>query len=354
MILLIKMSSKKHFIELLNEKVSGKSEHLELTKKVAHRLIERIKIMQFYSNSYSFTLNFQEGNFDTIDLLNFARKNGLDGIDIHIDSGGKKSLRKKSEKGLEKIRFLAKKLKLGINLELSSTSREEVDSVVKIAKTLGVKNIRVYILYSGHVSKIIKKATKDLKYMSEIAKQDNLLFIVETHEVLKSKELVKIIKKVNSSRVRLLFDFGNMINANENPIDALKITSPYVSLVHMKGVKKIRIKEGYGQIGVLEGEDDLPQMRMLFTLLLLGESEPQVKFYVLQQEVGYKSPPYRFENEGRDPLIPSRGSSVTQLNKNKSVKENLLLEKRNAINQVRYVRNLLEQMSRMSQSIIKE
>jgi len=219
---------------------------------------------------------------------------------------------------------------------------------------LDVKNIRVYIPHSGNISEIIKNSIKDLKYISGIAKQHKLFFVVEPHEVLKSNELVRIIKKVNSPQIRLLFDFGNMINANEDPFDALKIMAPYISQVHMKGVKKIRIKGGFEQKGVPEGEGDLPQMRLLFDLLLLGKSEPQVKFYALEQEVGFKSPPFRFDSEDENPFIPNRKPSNTCFDKNKSVKENLLLEKQNACKQVQYVKSLLKQMKTRSKLIIRE
>jgi len=348
------VSLQKHFIDLLNENVVSNNASPKVTKKIAQKLMERIKVIKLYAHSYAFKLNFQEGRFDVIKLLNFAYENGLDGIDIRYDVGGKKSLRKKSKKELDTVRLLAQKLKLGINLEVSSSSNKTIDSVVKIAKVLQVKNIRFYIRYGGHVSEIIKKGIKDLKYISEIAKREELFFVIEPHEVLKSKEIVQILKKVESPSIKLMFDFGNMINANENPLNALKVMAPHISQVHMKGVKRIRLKRGYEQIGVLEGEGDLPQMRMLFTLLLLGESEPQVKFYALEQEVGYASPPYRHKSEGKNPLIPYRKSSFTNIDKNKTIKENLLLEKRNATKQVQYVRSLLKQMETMSKLVIKE
>ena len=75
--------------------------------------------------------------------MNFAHENRLNGINIHIDFGGKKNLRKKSKNGLEYIRLQAEKLKLGINLEISSTSKEEVNSIVRIARILDVKNSSV-------------------------------------------------------------------------------------------------------------------------------------------------------------------------------------------------------------------
>ena len=44
--------------------------------------------------------------------------------------------------------------------------------------------------------------------------------------------------------------------------------------------------------------------------------------------------------------------SVTYLDKNKSVEENLLLEKQNACKQVQYVKSLLKQMETMSNLIL--
>ena len=104
------------------------------------------------------------------------------------------------------------------------------------------------------------------------------------------------------------------------------------------------LKKGYESLGVLEGKGDLPQMGLLFSLLLLGKLKPQVKFSALEQEVGYHSPLFRFDNEEKNPLIPNREPSVTYLDKNKSVKQTLLFERENARKQVRYVKNLLKQM----------
>lgn len=347
------MTIQKYFLDLLKE--NGANTDVlspKLTKKVAQKLIERIRLIKLYAHSYAFALNFEYGGFDVVDLLNFAYEEGLDGIDMHIDYGKDQSLRQKSQKELKKIKVHAKKLGLGINLEISSTCKEEVDCAVKIAKILSAKNIRVYIRYGGHVSEIIKKGIQDLEHISKVAEKNDLQFVLEPHEVLKSQEVVEIIKKVNSPRLGLLFDFGNMITANENPLDALRIMSPYIHQVHMKGVKKIRIKGGDEQIGVPQGEGDLPQIRMLFNLLLLGESESQVKFYGLEQEVGYHSPPFRFDDEDKDPLIPDRGPSNTSLDKKRHIKEELLLEKQNACKQIQYVRNLLEQLRTLSELML--
>ncbi|MBW1724484.1 MAG: hypothetical protein JRJ33_03745 [Deltaproteobacteria bacterium] len=60
----------------------------------------------------------------------------------------------------------------------------------------------------------------------QYAGESDLYFVLEQHEDLKSHEIVDIITQVNSPRIGLLFDFGNMINANEEPLAALYTTAP--------------------------------------------------------------------------------------------------------------------------------
>jgi len=68
--------------------------------------------------------------------------------------------------------------------------------------------------------------------------------------------------------------------------------------------------------------------------------------------VGYYSPPYRFDNEEADPLIPDREPSQTYLDGNSSLEEALLAERENAHKQVRYVRGLLKELRIEAESFL--
>jgi len=192
-----------------------------------------IKKINLHVNSFGFILNFKHGNFNAMDLLDFASDEGLSGVDIDISYGDNNILRNKSKKELELLKLHAKKLGLTIDLDISSTSKSEVHRAVDTAKILGVKRIRLYVRHHGYVSEIIKKTVIDLKLVAKLAETNNLQFLLEQHEALKSEELVRIIKAVNSSRVRLLFDFGNMINTNEKPLGALKKLLPYIQILNL-------------------------------------------------------------------------------------------------------------------------
>ncbi len=321
----------------------------EFRKEIALKLLQRLFRVKLYAHTYAFFLNFRHGYFDMHDLIEFAYQEGLDGVSAHIDSGEARSLSQKTVAELREIKSRARRLGLGINLEISSTSREEVNSVVQIARMLDVKNIRVYIRYGGRLSKIIQKGIEDLKDIAKIARANDLQFVLEQHEDLKSQELVNIITQVNSSRIGLLFDFGNMITAYEEPLTALNTMLPYIRQVHLKGIRRINKEAGFAHFGMQEGEDDLPQMKMLFDLLMLGDNEPQVKTFSLEQVIGYYAPAFRFKNEDQDPVIPERGPSETPLDKNIPLKDSLLMEKRNACDQLRFVRNILEQLKTIAE-----
>jgi sugar phosphate isomerase/epimerase len=329
----------KYFRDLLEEK-AGENIGLpipKLTKRLAQKLLERIENVKLYAHDYAFSLNFGYG-FTIFDLLNFAYEEGLQGVNCHIEH-----LEGKTDQELEYVISIAQKLALEMNIELSTTKEEDVNEAARIAKVMGVKNVRVYVLYPGRLDEIIEKAIEDLKIIAEIAEENDLQFVLEPHEVLKSNEFLNIIKEVNSPRVNLLFDFGNMTNANEEPLPALQNMSPYIRQLHLKGVRRVQNEEktGYSQVGIRQGIGDLPQMKMIFDNLLLGDSKPQVIIYGLEQEVGYESPPFRFDGEGPNPLIPERKPSKTLFNPDYSVPENLRMEIRDARNQVQYVRNIL-------------
>ena len=70
----------------------------------------------------------------------------------------------------------------------------------------------------------VTKAIDELKYAAKKAKELGIEVVLEQHEDLKSSELVKIVKKVNQGlntpHLFMLYDFGNMVNAFERPLEA--------------------------------------------------------------------------------------------------------------------------------------
>jgi hypothetical protein len=226
-----------------------------------------------------------------------------------------------------------------------------------VALQLGTTELRVYVRPENEMrlSNLKAMAIRDLSNIARLAEQHQLRFVLEPHEVLKSHELVDIIETVNSPRVRLLFDFGNMVNAHEHPLEALQTMAPYITQVHAKDVKIVSAERGFQQVGVESGTGDLNLVKLIHDLLLLGSDAPQVQSIGLEEEVGYVSPPYRFAGEDEDPLIPSRAKSSTRVPSNSAeLPRALAAELTNAHRQITTVREILARLNDLAAGALED
>ena len=74
----------------------------------------------------------------------------------------------------------------------------------------------------------------------------------------------------------LLFDFANMINANEHPIEALKTMAPHITQVHIKDAFIVKEPGGLGHKACISGQGGMPFKALLTQLICLGDDEPHV------------------------------------------------------------------------------
>jgi sugar phosphate isomerase/epimerase len=322
-----------------------------LTDALARRLLERLGQLRLFAHAYPLLTNLTHGRVTPADLLDFAYRHELQGLSLHLLDGEANSLSQMSPAQLQAFAAKAKALGLDVHLEISSTLKTDVDQVTAIALALGVRNIRVYSRYEGTLSRVMDVIETDLHYLAQQADAHDLNFDFEQHEELKSGEIAQLLNRLNHPRLHALFDFGNMINACEQPLEALRNLAPHIRQTHMKGVRIVPEHNGFGHYGVLQGsdEDDLPGARMLFELLMLGDSSPQVIAFILEQENHYVAPAFRQRIEAADPFIAYREMSETPLPNGYSLEQMLADEHRWANNQVAYVRRLLAEFRTLAE-----
>jgi len=305
-----------------------------LDRKLAEKLHMRVENIKLYLHSYALLWNFEQGGFSVRDMMDLAKEQSLDGITLHILDGGKKyALEFRSPQELRDLAAYAKARGLGLNLETSSTAKAEIDKIVAIARHIGVRSLRVYIRSEGRITEIANQAVEDLVYAAQIAAKHDLEIVLENHEVLMAEELVDVIKKVGSPHIRLLYDFGNMINSNEDSYSALQTMAPYVTQVHFKDIVIGEQNGVRGQLGVKSGTGMVNQQKLLFDLLMLGDNEAQVPIIAIEEEVAFFSPLRRFADEPENPFIAKRLPSTTPFPKilSEEKKQRLLLsEMKNA------------------------
>jgi len=321
-----------------------------LTAERAATLIDRIDRVRLFGHAYALLTNLTYGGYGPDDVLDFAYDHDLVGVCIHLLDGEERSLGRMSDDRLRAFGARAQSLGLDVHLEISTTLHDEVSEVVRIAGLVGVRRIRVYSRFEGSLSSVLARVEADLHHLARIADEHDLHFTFEQHEELKSTEIAALLGAVHHPRLHALFDFGNMINAAERPLEAFAALAPHIDQVHLKGVHIVPEPAGTGHRGVLMGsaEDDLPGARMIFDTLMLGDDEPQVIALALEQENLYRAPAFRHRGEAADPFIPYREMSTTGIPQGWQLGDLLQAERRWAVNQITYVREILARLRELA------
>jgi sugar phosphate isomerase/epimerase len=348
------MTADARFRALLGVNADGAPPLPPLDAALARRILERTEHVPFFAHSYTLIHNQDYGTATTRDLLEFAYVHGLSGLCLHLNDGGKSAVGRMTGPEREAFRAHYQSLGLRLHLEISATDKAEVDRAVGCALDLGVTNIRVYARYEGSLSTVIEKIYADMSYAAECANRHALNIDYEQHEDLKAAEIAGVLARIGDPRINALFDYTNSLNAHEEPLEALRILAPYIRQAHIKGGRKIVEGRGWGQLGVTQGgpDDTLPGNRMLYELLMLGETSPQVVCFALEQEVGYYAPPFRLEGEEPDPLIKFREPSETPLDPSKPLTRHLLDEQRWAVDQIAWNRGVVATLREICASAV--
>ncbi|EMX5276482.1 sugar phosphate isomerase/epimerase family protein [Escherichia coli] len=294
----------------------------------ARKILQRVDTLPLYLHAYAFHLNMRLERVLPADLLDIASENNLRGVKIHVLDGERFSLGNMDDKELSAFGDKARRLNLDIHIETSASDKASIDEAVAIALKTGASSVRFYPRYEGNLRDVLSIIANDIAYVRETYQDSGLTFTIEQHEDLKSHELVSLVKESEMESLSLLFDFANMINANEHPIDALKTMAPHITQVHIKDA--LIVKEPGG----------------------LGHDEPQVTAYGLEEEVDYYAPAFRFEDEDDNPWIPYRQMSETPLPENHLLDARLRKEKEDAINQINHVRNVLQQIKQEANHLL--
>ncbi|KKI48761.1 hypothetical protein XK97_02430 [Obesumbacterium proteus] len=318
----------------------------------ATKILQRADNIPLYLHAYAFHLNMRVEKILPENLLDIASQHQLKGIKVHVLDGESQSLSCANDERLQQFGEKARRLGLDIHIETSASDAKTIDQAVAIAMKSGASSVRFYPRYEGHLDAVLAQIRQDIHYIKENYQHSGLTFTLEQHEDLKGHELVKLVNDADFPQLSLLFDFANMINANEEPLLALAAMASNVTQVHIKDALIVREANGLGHKACISGQGDLPFKELLFQLVCLGENKPQVIAYGLEEEVDYYAPPFRFQNEDNNPWIPWREMSETPL-PNKELDVRLEKEFNDALNQITYVRNILQKLKQEAVAVLK-
>lgn len=319
----------------------------------AKKIVERAADLPLYLHAYAFHLNMRMEKILPEDLLDIASQQQLKGVKIHVVDGDSQSLRHASDERFERFAAKARRLGLDVHIETSASDARTIDEAVKIALKSGATSVRFYPRYEGTLSDVMAIIAKDIQYIKAQYQHSGLTFTLEQHEDLQSQELVRLVQQADFPQLSLLFDFANMINANEEPLEALAVMGNEVTQVHIKDALITQEGKGRGHTACISGQGELPFKELLLQLICLGKDKPQVSAFGLEEEVDYYAPAFRFADEDKNPWIPLREMSETPL-PTSGLEERLNKEIDDAMNQIKHVRDILSELNKDAVAILQE
>ncbi len=288
-----------------------------LDESLAKKLLFRIENIRWYLNRYSLELNFDRGRLSRDEFIDLARTWGFDGVQLHNAKGGPGvCLTGESDEVLKKMAAQEGKRKLDIQLDISTTSKSDIEDVSRVARTTGTRVIRCYIRTGGTIKEILQTAVDEMSYVAEIAETWDQEFLLEQHELLTGYEMLDVIERVGHHRIGILFDFGNPVAAGREPLDDLMVMREHIRGVHCKDVRILGVEGIRAKLGVEMGSGHLNLEKMFFDLLCLGSDDAQVEFFAIQMVVDYLCLSNRSPSESKNKVFAKRNPSDTALPKN--------------------------------------
>ncbi len=288
-----------------------------LDAATARKLLSRIDALSWHLNRYSLELNFRFGRMGVDEFLSLARGWGFDGAQLHLTRNGPRvGLSAESDEYLAALATQKGEGKrLELSLDTSTIVAADLNDAARVARAMAVRTIRCYSSTGGTIKEIVATAIERLKYAADLAAKWDLHFLFEQHERLTATEIVEILDSVGAGdRIAALFDFGNPIPANRDPLDDLYEMRHVIQGAHSKDMIILPEAEGQSCIGVEFGSGDLPLAKIYFDLLMLGDDLPQVDFVAVQSVLGYIAPASRLRSDSKDRIFASKGGSKTPIN----------------------------------------
>lgn len=176
--------------------------------------------------------HFRVGRMTKGEFVRVAAKLGAETVSIRLGT----------ESEGQELRSIADEIGIELEFRTLGTDIGILSDDIRLAHRLGASFLRT--LVSGHYNyndpqtqrQTLESAVVGLKGVSPLLDELGMTLGVENHADIKSLELIELIERVDSVRIRVLLDLCNSIIVFEDPCDTIEMLSPYTVGVHVKDI----------------------------------------------------------------------------------------------------------------------
>lgn len=187
---------------------------------------------------------------DAYSLMDLAAVYGLGGVEF--PSG--EYLTDLGSKEIERVRSYAEARGLYIVLDTGVVNRAELETLIPVAKELGVRTIRVTAstILCGDRSSLrdnwhqyMSGLVASLRAVRGLAEDAGVSIAVENHQDLTSEELAELCTAVGGDNIGVTLDAVNPLAVVEDPLAFARRLGPRIKHVHLKDYRIFTTTEGF-------------------------------------------------------------------------------------------------------------
>lgn len=220
------------------------------------------------------------GFLNAIDLIEHCHKIGAGGVQVGVKDWTTEFAKKVREKREKLGLYLEGSIGLPGTAQDVTTFEKEVigakEAGAQVLRTVCLNGRRYETFRTRDVFQEFKKnALISLQLAEPVVRKHKMKLAIENHKDWLAKELVGIIKKLDSEWIGVTLDFGNNVSLLEDPLEVVQTLVPYIFSTHVKDMAVEEYNEGFllSEVPLGEGIVDLPKI-----VSLCKQHNPNVTF----------------------------------------------------------------------------
>ena len=207
--------------------------------------------------TFSYHLAFAYGEMDIFGFIERTASLGLDGVEINVEGNDLCHLGDDDPGFLRDVRALTEQHGLFVELDTCNTDPANLTRVLRLCEALGADRLRVYSSVGGDARQEMRKAIDDFRQVVGLAGDLNVKIGFENHEYETSRDVLDVVRQVNSEYLGAHVDTGNSMMVWEDPLQAVEAMAPYAVSTHFKDHMVVSLNGRPMIVGVPLGEGSI-------------------------------------------------------------------------------------------------
>jgi len=233
------------------------------------------------SFSYNIRLRTDRQLGDPLSFLEHCHQIGAGGVQISIGF--------RDEAYIRKLRSNAEKYEMFVEgsegLPRSRSDVERFEKVVRTAKEVGVKVIRIF--FGGRryeqfdraeqYEDFAERSWSSLQLAEPVAAKHGIRLAIENHKDWRIPDMLSILQRISSEYVGVCVDTGNSFALLEDSMDVVGAYAPWCFTTHLKDMAVAEYEDGFllADVPLGQGLLDLPRI-----VQVLRKARPEIQFSV--------------------------------------------------------------------------